>query len=321
MSAQVHRNIHSGCHSGAASNVPRQKALWVHKDGGLSLRWRIGATWARPVQVSRRTQTSYNRRRLDAFYQGCWHFNDFRHNKGTIAALELMTKLKIEAYKTASDTQGRLRGALTSQEITKYVEYFLKPGKASGPDWCPNELLKTMSDENFLIVQAWMNEMLTLPENPIDTARHSRSTMNDAISQLHKGGSTNKTSDWRQVVQHNNEYQLLHHIINQRLKGSWNGQMCSNQSRAGAGRVEVSTSTCKKCILSRMKPTNKESGSIELTSTSETPSMQCRRQLSGTWWTYFIYQTLNHWSRFTTVQQSVWLQTTQKVHQSRLIQV
>ena len=97
----------------------------------------------------------HNRRELVAFCQGCWHFTDFRLNKGKIAALELMTKLKIDAHRTAGDTQGRLRGALTSQEI---VEHCLKPGKAPGPDKCPNELLKTMSDEEFLIVQAWVNE-------------------------------------------------------------------------------------------------------------------------------------------------------------------
>ena len=51
-------------------------------------------------------------------------------------------------------TQGRLRGALTSQEIAKYVEHCLKPGKVPGPDKCPDELLKTISDEEFLIVQA-----------------------------------------------------------------------------------------------------------------------------------------------------------------------
>jgi len=37
-------------------------------------------------------------------------------------------------------------------------------------------------------VQAWVNEILTLPENTTDTARQSRSTMNGIISQLHKGG-------------------------------------------------------------------------------------------------------------------------------------
>ena len=137
----------------------------------------------------------HNRRELVAFCQGCWHFTDFRHNKGTIAALELMTKLKIDAYRTASGTQGRLCGALTSQEIAKYVEYCRKPGKAPGPDKCPNELLKTMSDEEFVIVQAWVNEILTLPEKITDTARQSRSTMNGIISQLHKGGSTISTKE------------------------------------------------------------------------------------------------------------------------------
>jgi len=120
-----------------------------------------------------------------------------------------MTKLKIDAYRTTSGTQGRLRGAPTCQEIAKYVENCLNLGKAPGPDKCPNELLKTMSDEEFLIVQAWENEILTLPEKPIDTARQSRSTMNGAISQLHKGGSTNKTSDQRPVVLLNRVYQLL----------------------------------------------------------------------------------------------------------------
>jgi len=94
----------------------------------------------------------HNRQELVPFCQGCWHFTDFRHNRGTIAALELMTKLKIDACRTASSTQGRLRGALASQEIAKYIEYCLKPGKAPGPYKCSNELLKTMSDEEFLIV-------------------------------------------------------------------------------------------------------------------------------------------------------------------------
>jgi len=160
----------------------------------------------------------HNRRELVAFCQGCWHFTDFRHNKGTIAALEMMTKLKIDAHRTGSGTQGRLHGALTSQEIAKYVEHCLEPGKARGPDKCPNEPLKTMSDEKFLIVQAWVNEILTLPEKTIDTARQSRSTMNSTISQLHKGGSTNKTSDQRPVVLLNSGYQLLNYIINERLK-------------------------------------------------------------------------------------------------------
>jgi len=86
----------------------------------------------------------HNRRKLVAYSQGCWHLPDFWHNKGTIAALELMTKFKINACRTASGTQSRLRGALTSQESAKYVEYCLKPGKAPSPDKCSNELLETI---------------------------------------------------------------------------------------------------------------------------------------------------------------------------------
>jgi len=44
----------------------------------------------------------------------------------------------------------------------------LKPGKSTGPDRCPNELTKTMSDdallvrdEEFQIVKMWVNEILT----------------------------------------------------------------------------------------------------------------------------------------------------------------
>jgi len=157
----------------------------------------------------------HNRRELFAFCQGCWHFTDFRRNEGTIAALELITKLKIDAHRTASGMQGRLRGALTSQEIAKSVEYCLDPGKTPGPDKCPNELMRTMSDEEILIAQAWVNEILT---PIIDTACQSRSTMIGIISQLHKGGSTNKTSDQKPVVLLNSGYQLLNYIINKRLK-------------------------------------------------------------------------------------------------------
>jgi len=42
--------------------------------------------------------------------------------------------------------------------------------------------------------------------------------MNGTISQLRKGGSTNKTSDQRPVVVLNSGYQLFNYIINKRLK-------------------------------------------------------------------------------------------------------
>jgi len=39
----------------------------------------------------------HNKRELAAFCQGCWRFTEFRRNTGIISALELMTKLKIDA--------------------------------------------------------------------------------------------------------------------------------------------------------------------------------------------------------------------------------
>jgi hypothetical protein len=42
--------------------------------------------------------------------------------------------------------------------------------------------------------------------------------MHGTISQLHKGGSTNKSSDQRTVVLLNGGYQLLNCIINEQLK-------------------------------------------------------------------------------------------------------
>jgi len=63
----------------------------------------------------------------------------------------------------------------------------------------------------------WVIEILTLPEKTIETARQSRFNMNGTIAKLHKGGSTNKTSDQRQVVLLDSRYQLPNYIINKRL--------------------------------------------------------------------------------------------------------
>ena len=89
---------------------------------------------------------------------------------------------------------------LISQEIKKYVAICLKPSKSTGPDRCPNELTKTMTDEEFQIVKMWVHEILTE-----DTSRQ-RETMNGTISQLHKGGSTNRPSNQRPVVLLNSVY-------------------------------------------------------------------------------------------------------------------
>ena len=73
----------------------------------------------------------------------------------------LMVRLLIDTYRTAENQPGRLRGELTSQEIKKYVAICLKPGKSTGPDRCPNELTKAMTDEEFRIVKMSVHEILT----------------------------------------------------------------------------------------------------------------------------------------------------------------
>jgi len=111
-----------------------------------------------------------------------------------------MVRLLIDTYRTAEHQPGRLRGELTSQEIKKCVAMCLKPGKSTSPDRCPNELTKTMTDEEFQIVKMWVNEIVTQ-----DTSRQ-REMMNGTILQLHKGGGTNRPSDQRPVVLLNSVY-------------------------------------------------------------------------------------------------------------------
>ena len=153
-----------------------------------------------------------NRREVVAFCQQCCKFTNFRHNKGEIGLLPLMVRLLIDTYRTAKHQPGRLRGELTSQEIKKYVAMCLKPGRSTGSDRCPNELMKTMTDREFQIVKMWVKEILTE-----DTGRQ-RETMTGTISQLHKGGDTNKPTDQRPVVLLNSMYQLLNYVMNELLE-------------------------------------------------------------------------------------------------------
>jgi len=52
-----------------------------------------------------------------------------------------MTKLRIDAYRTANGM------------VAWRTHQAIKPGKAPGLDQCSHELLKTMSDEEFLIIE------------------------------------------------------------------------------------------------------------------------------------------------------------------------
>jgi len=95
-----------------------------------------------------------------------------------------------------------------------------------------------------------MNEILTLPEKTIDTARQSRSTMNGTVSQLYRGGSINKLSDQRLVVLLHIEYQLLNYIINERLKRIVKHASVLKLGQEGGRQGRRVKSSYQKCILS-----------------------------------------------------------------------
>ena len=111
-----------------------------------------------------------------------------------------------------------------------------------------------------------MLDCASVVERNIDSTREthwrSQSTMNGTISQLHKGGRTNKTSNQRPVVLLNSGYQLLNYIINERLKriveqtnvsipGQGGGPKCKHQHAKNACRHAWSPQTEKASLSSR----------------------------------------------------------------------
>ena len=108
-------------------------------------------------------------------------------------------------------------------------------------------------------MKMWANEILTE-----DTSRQ-RETINGTISQLHKGGGTNKLSDQLPTVLLNSVYQLLNYVINERLNKIVEpanilepGQGVGRQGRCvgievKAGKDVASALTCKRCTSSNRK--------------------------------------------------------------------
>jgi len=69
-----------------------------------------------------------------------------------------------------------------------------------------------MTDDEFQIVKLWANKILT------EDSSRQRETKNGTISQLPKGGGTNKMSYQRPVVLLNSVYQMLNCVVNEWLK-------------------------------------------------------------------------------------------------------
>jgi len=98
-------------HRGAASNFPRKKAAWVHKDGALSLRWRTKLRQCEQdlcKYPAGHSQAQHTRDSCLLPRELALHRFPVQLLKGTIAALGLMTQIKIDACRTASGTKGQV---------------------------------------------------------------------------------------------------------------------------------------------------------------------------------------------------------------------
>jgi len=82
-----------------------------------------------------------------------------------------------------------------------------------------------------------VNEIMTE-----DTSRQ-RATMNSTISQLHKGGGMNKTSDQRPVIYLNSVYQLRNNVVNERLKKKSSQLTSKNQGKMTSRQRATMNST------------------------------------------------------------------------------
>ena len=105
--------------------------------------------------------------------------------------------------------------------------------------------------------------------------------MNGTISQLHKGGSTNKTSDQRPVVLLNSVYQLLNYIINERLKRIVEPANLLEPGQGGGRKGQSVNGNMQKLHFSTNEANRQNKKSTELTLISEMLSMLCHKMLFG----------------------------------------
>ena len=93
-------------------------------------------------------------RYLDYFCPQCWSFENFRHNKDTVRDLSFMRDSIEKGRKIGQSTSpSSLRGPLTESEMQKVANFYLKIGKAPGPDNIQAELIKTMPPEQLHVIR------------------------------------------------------------------------------------------------------------------------------------------------------------------------
>jgi len=155
-------------------------------------------------------------RYLDYFCPQCWSFENFRHNKDTVRSWSFLKASIEKGKKMGQDTSpNSLRGPLTDSEMQKVANFFLKIGKAPGPDNIQAEFIKTMPPEQLRVIRIWLNEILAAGKPLI---RVTEEEMTGRLALLHKVGSkADLPSHWRPVVLLNCTNQLIAYIVNERL--------------------------------------------------------------------------------------------------------
>jgi len=124
-------------------------------------------------------------------------------------------------------------------------------------------------------VKMWVIAILT------ENISRQRATMNGTISQLHKDGGTNKTSDQRLVVLLNSVYQLLNYVINERLEKLSNHLTSHIHGKVEAGKDVALALTCKRRISSNRKLGDRARVFFESTLILKMSSTPCLKQRSG----------------------------------------
>jgi hypothetical protein len=181
-----------------------------------------------------------SRRKLTGFCTDCWQHAHLRHGRDEVPDMSFLFKAAVFAKGKRIDPRARLKGKVTDNEFSSFVDRCFKANKAPGPDGFSNECVKTMSYAELEILREWANEILAMERARVMTVEE----MNGTIRLLHKGGATDeRPQDWRPVVLLNCTDQLVMHILNARLKTLSREQAFWNRVNQGGDRAGVLTST------------------------------------------------------------------------------
>jgi hypothetical protein len=120
-----------------------------------------------------------------------------RHGRDEVPDMDFLFRARVFEKGKRIDPRARLKGRITDNEFSIFVDSCLKANKSPGPDGYSNECVKTMSYEKLEILREWANEILAMGRARVMTVDE----MNGTIRLLHKGGATDdRPQDWRPVV-------------------------------------------------------------------------------------------------------------------------